>query len=663
MKRTPSANLLQEALASLRAGNFAGAERHLSKALKANPRDFGALNLIGALLAQQERWAEAETYLKRALRENAGSDATFYNYGLVLRGLRRPLDAIEQFNRALAINPSVADTWNSRGVAYNDLGRYLEALADFDKAISINPKYVQACSNRGNSLENLQLHDKAMTAYREALELAPGLAEAWLGLGSMYLYLQRHEEALNAYDKAHVLKPSLGFPQGGRLHAKQQMCDWSNLEAETSRLLSAIRKGELVSVPFSLLSLPASPQEQFRCARSYALSRPSFAKLWTGDLYDHDRIRVAYLSSDFREHPVAAQIVGLLTHHDRQRFEITTISTGADDRSHLRERIASSSDHFVDAHLHGDHRLAELIRSAEIDILVDLNGLTTGGHQEILGRRPAPIQINYLGYAGTTGTDNVDYIVGDSVVIPPQDFAFYSEKVVWLPGSYMVNDDQRKLPEGIPTRSECGLPEQGPVFCCFNGAYKITPDVFDVWMRLLRGVENSVLWLSSTNAISKTNLLKEARQRGVAPERLIFAPRLASTGDHLARHRQADLFLDTLPYNAHSTASDALWTGLPVLTVRGKSFPGRVAASLLTALDLSELVTDSLQAYEAAALRLAQDQAELQTLKDKLARSRLEGRLFNTARFARHLEAAYETMHSGLREGRKPAAFEISRAD
>jgi len=654
-------DVFSRAFAAFRGGDAAKAERLFKKLLAAQPRHIAGLNVLGALLTQQGRWTEAEPYLKRALKENASSDATFYNYGLALRGLRRPLEAIEQFDRALALNASMADTWSSRGVALNDLGRYQEALADFDRAIAINPKFAQAYSNKGNALENLQQHEEAMRAYGAALELSPGLAEACLGCGNIYFNLRRYEEALAGYDRAYALKPDLGFQQGARLHAKQQMCDWSNLDAETSRLMAAIRKRELASVPFALLSLPASPQEQLQCALSYAASRPHFAKLWTGTPYNHDRVRVAYLSSDFREHPVAAQLVGLLKHHDRTRFEITAVSTGVDDRSRLRERIKASCDHFIDVAGQGDQAIAELIRAAEIDILVDLNGLTTGGHQAVLGRRPAPIQVNYLGYAGTTGTDDVDYIVADAVAIPSQDFGFYSEKVVWLPDSFMVNDDERVLPGRVPTRSECGLPEQGFVFCCFNGTYKITPEVFDVWMRLLGAVDGSVLWLSSTNAISKTNLLKEAQQRGIAPDRLIFASRLDDVADHLARQRQADLFLDTLPYNAHSTASDALWTGLPVLTVRGKAFPGRVAASLLTALGLSELIADSLPAYEAVARRLAQDPAELQRLKDKLAAARREGPLFDATRFARHMESAYGTMVARRREGQKPAAFQVER--
>ena len=427
-------DVFSRAIDAFHAGNAVQAERLFKKLLTASPRHVGGLNLLGALLTQLGRWGEAELYLKRALRENTNSDATFYNYGLALKGMLRPSEAIDQFDRALAINPSVADTWNNRGVALNDLGRYREAIADFDKAISLNPGYAQAYCNKGNSLVNLKLIDEALPAYGAALDLAPGLAEAWLGLGNVCAALRQFDEAVAAYDKALALKPELDLLQGGRLHARQHLCDWTNLEADTSNLLAAIRRGRLVIAPFAVLSLSALPDDHFRCAVLYAASRPAVPGLRTGEAYGHDRIRIAYLSSDFREHPVAAQILGLLREHDRRRFEITAISTGSDDGSELRERIKGAVDRFVDAAVQSDQDIAHFIRQSEIDIAVDLNGLTAGGRQGILARRPAPIQVNYLGYAGTMGADFVDYVIADSVVVPMRDFLCFSEKVVWLPG-------------------------------------------------------------------------------------------------------------------------------------------------------------------------------------------------------------------------------------
>jgi protein O-GlcNAc transferase len=652
-------DVFSRALAAFRSGEAGQAERLFKKLLAGNPRHVGGLNLLGALLTQLGRWTEAEPFLKRALRESTSSDATFYNYGLALKGLGRPSEAVEQFNRALAINPAAADTWNNRGAAFNDLRRFAEAIADFDKAISINPGYVQAYCNKGNSLSSLQLHEQALAAYGAALARAPGLAEAWVGCGNVCFNLRRFDEALAAYDRALALNPDLEA-QGARLHAKQHICDWRNLDADTSRLLSAVRSGRLASVPLAMFSLSASPEDHFRCAARFAASHPAFPESGDGGFYGHDRIRVAYVSSDFNEHPVAAHILGLLRGHDRQRFEVVAISTSPGDGSDLRERIKNSSDRFVDvAATKSDQEIAESIRSAEIDIAVDLNGPTAGSRQGILARRPAPIQVNYLGYAGTIGAGYLDYILADPIAVPAQDFPFFSEKVVWLPDSFLISDNQREIAARTPSRGECGLPDSGFVFCCFNGAYKIASDVFRVWMNLLRTVDNSVLWLSDTNATAKANLWREAAQFGVAQQRLIFAPRVAGKADHLARHRQADLFLDTTPYNAHSTANDALWAGLPVLTVLGSAFPGRVAASLLHALGLPELIANSLHEYETMARRFAQNPGDLQALRTKLLQNRVSGPLFDTERSVRHIEAAYTTMYARLREGQQPAAFAV----
>lgn len=654
-------DIFSRALAAFRSGNAAQAERLFKKLLSASPRHVGGLNLLGALLTQHGRWAEAETYLRRALRENASSDATFYNYGLALKGLGRPAEAVEQFNRALAINPSVADTWNNRGAAFNDLRRFEEAIADFEKAIALNSGYAQAFCNKGNSLSSLQRHEEALAAYGAALARAPGTAEAWVGCGNAWFNLRRQGEALAAYDRAFALNPDMEV-QGARLHAKQHLCDWTNLDEDTARLLSAVRSGRLASVPFAMLSLTASPEDHFRCATRFAESQPAFPALCEGAFYGHDRIRIAYVSSDFNEHPVAAHILGLLRHHDRRRFEVVAISTSPGDGSELREQVKSSSDRFIDAASTSDQEIAEFIRSGEIDVAVDLNGPTTGSRQGVFARRPAPIQVSYLGYAGTIGAGYIDYILADPIVVPPEDFPFFSEKVVWLPDSFLISDNEREIGR-TPSRGECGLPDTGFVFCCFNGAYKITPDMFRIWMNLLRTVDKSVLWISEPNPTAKANLWREAAHYGVAQERLVFAPRVAGKADHLARHRQADLFLDTTPYNAHSTANDALWAGLPVLTVMGSAFPGRVAASLLRALKLPELITSSLHEYEALALRLAQNAGDLQALKAKLSQGRLSSPLFDTGRVARHIEAAYTTMYARLRAGKMPAAFAVEPSE
>jgi protein O-GlcNAc transferase len=420
----------------------------------------------------------------------------------------------------------------------------------------------------------------------------------------------------------------------------------------------------VVSAPFALLALPSSAEDQLQCAQRYMKDLPAYPPVWLGETYLHDRIRVAYLSADFRNnHPVAYLTAGLFEHHDHSRFEITGISIGPTDDSLLRRRLEGAFEHFVDAKDKTEVDIANLIKNREIDILVDLMGHTLDSRLGVLARRPAPIQVHYLGYAGTTAANFIDYILADKIVIPEEHRAFFTEEVVWLPGSYLVNDNRRRVAEKMPTRAECGLPENALVYCSFNNAYKIAPSIFDIWLRLLRATTGSVLWLSELNPTAQANLRREADRCGINPQRLIFAPKVTDNADHLARQRLADLFLDTLPYNAHTTASDALWAGLPVLTCLGETFAGRVAASLLRAIGLPELITTSLDEYEALALKLANDPALLAIIKSKLSQNRETYPLFDTARFTRHIEAAYVAIWERCQRGEPPAAFAVGEED
>ena len=650
-------DVFRRVVTALQTGNARDAEQLLKNLLSAQPRHVGGLNLYSVLLTQLGRFEEAERYVKLALRENATSDATFYNYGIVLKALRRPAEAWEQFTRALAINPSVADTWNNRGTVLNDLARYEEAIADFDKAISLSPGYAAAFYNKGKSLAQLRLHDQALSAYDRSLALKPDLAEAWLGRGNIFIEKRDYGDAYAACDRAFSLNPSLKFVAGTRLQAKLHLCDWTNLDADIRSFAAATREGKLPSTPFVLLSTLSSPADQLVGAKRYADEQPVFPAIWRGEKYTHDRIRIAYLSPDLSDHPVAQQTVGVFEEHDRSRFDITAISFGPESGSDLSRRVRASFERFLDVRSQSDQEIAELIRSLEIDIAVDLCGYTQGSRPNILARRTAPIQVNYLGYAGTMGTAHVDYILADHTVIPRNHLEFFSEQVAWLPDSFMASDVRRSISPHTPTRSECGLPEFGFVFCCFNNAYKILPDIFQVWMRVLKATGNSVLWLASSNPAAAENLRREAQKFSVSPERLIFAPRVAANADHLARFRRADLFLDTLPFNGHATTSDALWAGVPVLTCLGSTFAGRVAASQLNAAGLSELIAPSLEGYEAMALKLANDPSLIAGFKNRLARDR--DRLFNTARFTRHIEAAYAAMQDRHRRQEWPRGFAV----
>jgi predicted O-linked N-acetylglucosamine transferase (SPINDLY family) len=435
----------------------------------------------------------------------------------------------------------------------------------------------------------------------------------------------------------------------------------------TSKARDALGTSASRLAPFELLALSSTSEEQLECARHVTAAVAVRAPLMLPRAKPRqaEKIRLGYLSHDFRENALAILIPGLIEEHDRQRFEVVGYSYGPDDHSARRARLEGAFDRFVDIRDMQDREAAELIHADALDILIDLNGYTGDSRAEILACRPAPIQVNYLGFTATMGADFIDYIIADRFVVPEDQQPFFSEKLVHLPDCYQCNDEKREIAERTPSRAECGLPETGFVFCCFSNSYKITPTFFDIWMRLLHAVPGSVLWLldpwtPTAGALAKANLVREAAARGVMPERLVLAPRLLFYPDHLARHRVADLFLDTLPFNAHTTASDALWAGLPLLTCIGNTFAGRVAGSMLHAVGLGELVTTSLEEYEALALRLAGDVGLLAQFRDRLARNRLTSPLFDIKRFARNIEAAYCRMWETWQAGRPPAALSVS---
>src|SRR5262249_26195466 len=441
------------------------------------------------------------------------------------------------------------------------------------------------------------------------------------------------------------------------------VCDWRDFTSDCAHLVATVEGRKVASTPFSFVAIPAAPSVQRTCAElTTADFYPADNPIWRGERYAHQRIRVAYLSADFYDHATACLMAGLFERHDRSRFETFAISFSPDDGTAMLTRLKRSFDRFIDVRTRDDNDVATLVRELEIDIAVNLKGFTQGSRTRIFAKRSAPVQVSYLGFPGTMGASYIDYIIADRFLIPPDQRHGYTENVVYLPGSYQVNDRDRKIADRIVSRAEAGLPETGMVFCCFNNSFKITPDVFDVWMRLLREIDGSVLWLLQGNASAPANLRREAEARGVSGERLIFAVR-APLDDHLARHRLADLFLDTRHYNAHTTASDALWAGLPVLTCAGETFASRVAGSLLRAVGLPELVTHSLADYEALAFRLARDPEMLAGLTQKLARNRETYPLFDTARSTRHLEAALVTMWERHQRGEKPADFDVTAID
>jgi len=487
--------------------------------------------------------------------------------------------------------------------------------------------------------------NEAEAGYRQALQIKPDMAEAYNNLGIVLGKVNRHEEVVACFKKLLSIKPDQAFALGMYLHSKMHCCNWEGIDDTFHELRSGIDADKAVSTPFHILAIPSTPAQQKRCAEIYV--REKYPEVCVSsdvkERYSHGKIRLGYFSSDFYNHATAYLVAELLEQHDRARFEVIGFSFGASPNDNMRQRVSAAFDRFIDVNNQPDQDIATLARNLEIDIAVDLKGFTEGGRTSIFALRPAPIQVNYLGYPGTMGAPYIDYLIADPTLITAEYQQHYTEKISYLPDTYQVNDSHRRISERQFTRSEVGLPDEGFVFCCFNNNFKITPDVFDIWMQLLKQVEGSVLWLFKGNAQATQNLLNEARKRGIVPERLIFAPRM-DLPDHLARHRLADLFLDTFYCNAHTTASDALWAGLPVLTYLGDTFAGRVAASLLNAIGLPELITHSHEEYQALALELATNPEKLASIKRQLAKNRLTHPLFDTALFTRHIEDAFTQM-------------------
>jgi predicted O-linked N-acetylglucosamine transferase (SPINDLY family) len=625
------------------------------QALALKPDYAEALNNCGLALKELKRFDEALASYDKALALKPDYAEAFINRGNALKELKRFDEALASYDKALAVKPDYVEALNNRGNALKELKRFDEALASYDKALALKPDYAEALNNRGNALHGLKRFDEALASYDKALELKPDYAEAFYNRANALLELKRLDEALASYDRAIILKPDLAEVEGLRLYTKMRLCDWSNLDNECAHLISAVKSGHLNTPPFPLLAIPLSSNDQHKYAKLWIASKcpPSEKSIWQGERYNHDRIRVAYLSADFRQHPVSSLIVGVFECHDRSRFDVTAISFGPDDNSEMRERLKASFEHFIDASTYSDSQIANLVKEREIDILIDLMGFTADSRTSIFAWRPAPIQVNYLGYPGTMGAQYIDYIIADRIMIRENQHEFYSEKIVFLPNSFQPTDRKRRLADKIFTRAEVGLPLEGFVFCCFNTNYKITPDVYDIWMRILKQVDGSVLWLFAESPTVASRLKSEAATRRVNAERLIFAP-LMSLPEHQARLRLADLFLDTLPYNAGTTASDTLWAGLPVLTHIGDTFAGRMAASILNAIHLPELITTTPEDYEVLAIDLAMHPDKLKEIKHKLDRNRLTTPLFDTKLFTKHIEAAYAIMYERHQAGLAP---------
>jgi len=675
-------------------GDFAEAVNYFNRAVEAAPGDVSSYCNRGLALQQLREWdaalasfdqaimlqpdhalslfGRANLHMNcgradhaladygRAIAVSPGFFQAFVNRATLLHRLGRVDAALQNYDRAIELRPDVAMIHVHRGNALKDLFRPQEALENYQRAIVLDPQFAEVHSNCGIVLRELGRIEEALDSFDRAIALKPDYADAYVNRAALYRILKRLESAVADYEMAARLDPSIRFIQGASLEANLQICDWRDFDAKLAKIDAGIEAGAATSHPFAYMTFSDSPQQQRRAAEIWVRETcpADAASAVSPRRESRAKIRVGYFSADFREHPVSRLLAELIETHDRSRFDVFGFSFGEDTRDALRRRLEQGFDRFLDVREKSPREIAALARSLEIDIAVDLGGHTHSSRPEIFARRAAPVQVSYLGYLGTLAARYMDYLIADETIIPSGSRQYYTEKILYLP-SYQANDSRRPVADRIFTRTELGLPESGFVYCCFNGTYKFNPAIFDSWMRILKRVDGSVLFLLSGNRATEINLIGQAIRRGMDPARIVFGGALPGP-EYRARYRAADLFLDTRPYNAGTTASDALWVGLPVLTCPGKSFSSRVAASLLNALDLPELISPSEADYEDSAVELALNRQRLASIKAKLSHNRLGKPLFDTPLLAKHLEEGFIKIHERHVAGLAPEHITVA---
>lgn len=639
---------------------FADAVAAYDAAIRLEGRAVDALSNRGNALARLGRYEEALASYDKAIAIAPGYADAHYNRAKTLRHLDRLEDALASYDKAIAAKPDFRVAHFNRGGLLDDLGRFREAVASYDTVIHLNARDAEAYIERGKTLSRAGLQEDAVKSFDRALKLDPQNVDALVSRGSVLVGLRRFDEADESYSAALAIDRDCDFLFGSWLSTKLYTCDWTDWHARTGELRDRLQGGQKASAPFNLFALLDDPALQRRAAEAFTEARfPPKRGLPTITARPRrDVIRIGYFSADFRIHPVSLLCAELFERHTRSQFQVTAFSFGPDTQDPMRKRLEAAFDKFIDVRDKTDFAIASLARDLEIDIAIDLMGMTQSSRPGIFASRAAPIQVNYLGYPGTIGADYIDYLIADRVTIPAWLRGDYREKIVELPGSFMPQDTKRAVSDKSFTRSELGLPETGFVFCCFNASYKFNPHVFDCWMTILRNTPGSVLWLAESNPTAIANLKREAVARDVDPLRLVFAGRTETLEEHLARYRAADLFLDTWPYNAHATASDALWAGVPVLTLAGDTFPARVGASLVNAIGLGELLATTDAAYIASAVELAVHPDKLAAVKQKLSVNRTSGQLFDMPAYVKHIETAYRAMYDRHLAGAEPSLIE-----
>ena len=639
------------------------------KTLQFNPLSAKAHYNLGTALQEKGQYDEAITHYQKALQLDANLPGVYYNLGIISQDKGQLDEAISYYQKALQLNPNLSDANNNLGLSLREKGQLDEAITCYEKALQLDPNYADAYSNLGNVFREKGQPDDAISYYQKAIELNPNFAAAYNNLGNALYDREQIEDAISCFQKALQLKTDFPEACSNLVFQFQQMCAWKELKSVTAKLNGLTRKSldtgtKPAESPFLSITRHADPSTNFEIAKSWSLDiAGAMSNLKIHFPFDDrktgkTKLVIGYLSNDFCHHATAHLMLSMFGLHNRDEFKIFCYSYGKDDGTGYRARIQHDCDKFVDIISLCHTEAAQRIFEDQVDILVDLKGYTQGSRLAICALRPAPVQVSYLGFPGTTGADFIDYIITDKIVTPEEHAPYYSEKFVYLPHCYQVNDHTQPISNKEWTKEDFGLPDNRFVFCSFNHPYKIDPVMFDVWMRILRQVPESVLWLPFGSILAEENLRQEAEANNVQSERLIFTGILPKD-EHLSRLRFADLSLDTRIVNGHTTTSDALWAGVPVITLQGSHFASRVSSSVLSAIGLPELITHSLEEYEALAVKLANNPVELQEIRRRLARNRLVAPLFDTPRFAGNLETAYKEMWKIFSAGETPRQIEV----
>jgi len=623
-------------------------------AISINPDYFDANYHLANVYQKLSQHENAVEFYEKAISINPNVAEAHFNLGNTLKELGDFDRAIQAYNQAIKIKPNLAEAHNNLGVIYKDLANIALAASSYESAIKIKPDFIEAHNNLGILYKESSQFLKAKDSFLKVIKLKPDYAEAHNNLGLFFMNLGQFNNAQKCYEKAFSLEPNTAYLFGALLNTKMHLCIWDDFDSNILKLSKIIKKKQKAIRPFALKALIDDESIQKRAAEIFVDDhfQSNFLEYESKIHQKHSKIRIGYFSADFKSHPVTTLTAQLYEMHDRNKFEVHAFSYTKDTKDKMSMRIKEGVDYFHDVLLMSNDDLVNLSRSLEIDIAVDLGGHTANSRTKVFAMSLAPIQLSYIGYLGTMGAPYYDYLIADLVTIPNENQQYYSEKIAYLP-TYQVNDSTESQPEIFLAREDIGLPETGFVFCCFNNVYKITPTTFDSWMRILNNVEDSVLLLNIDLELARENLIQEAILRGVDPSRLIFAKRF-ERDQYLARYRLVDLFLDTLPYNAATTASDALRMGLPVLTCRGNSFASRMAASILSAINLPELITATPKEYESVAIELATNSDKFKIIKSKLHENLKTAPLFDTVKFTASLESVYEVMYQRYHNGLEP---------